>query len=135
VTGSSLTKIILEREPDASVWQAATALSEQIGQSSGSVCAETFEALASARHEDTISAISTCLLEHLLEHDFSIFDALEKGIRDGNDRWLFALSRCAKFGQSKLSSNSKRWDRLLDDHQVQLRAYAASVENNGGPLP
>ena len=57
-------------------------------------------------------AISTCLLEHLLEQHFDNFiGRVEQRVHD--DR-LFAdmVSRCWKFGKSELPERAARFDRL-----------------------
>jgi len=61
---------------------------------------------------DLRAAIATCLLEHLLEHHFElIFPRVER--RVSVDK-LFAdtFTRCAKFGQSDLPENARRFDAL-----------------------
>jgi hypothetical protein len=85
-------------------------------------------ALSEANHPDTFAALSTCLLEHILEHDFSAFDSLEAAIRGGDNKLLYALSLCAKFGASTDHQNSTRWDALASKYRVRLRVYRSTIE-------
>lgn len=62
--------------------------------------------------EDLRMAISTCLLEHLLEQHFDmIFPRVKKiALEDAHFAWAFSMS--SKFGQSEIRANSRRWDKL-----------------------
>jgi hypothetical protein len=116
-------------EPSDEHWRRAIALSENIGSDFQSVLDDTLGALRYAQHPDTISALSTCLIEHLLEYDFSAFDRLEEAIESGDDKMLYALSLCAKFGASQDEMNSRRWDALLDKFSQRKRAYSQMLDD------
>jgi hypothetical protein len=81
----------------------------------------TMQALAKAQVHDTISALSTCLMEHLLEDDFSCFDDIERRIAEGDDKILYALSLCSKFGMSKITENADRWDRVIEQNEARRK--------------
>lgn len=69
--------------------------------------------------EDLRSAISTCVLEHMLEHHFDlIFPRVERLARTNS---LFAVTTlsCWKFGQTTLPKNSVKFDRLLQELREQ----------------
>lgn len=63
--------------------------------------------------EDLRYAISTCLLEHLLEQHFDlIFPRVEQLAM--KDRYFAdTFLRCWKLGQSELTENSRRFDKLI----------------------
>src|SRR5262245_23914570 len=109
--------MLIRAEPSDEIWQEAIRLSESIPVNSEEIFAITMLSLSQATHADTISALSTCLLEHLLEHDFSFFDRIEHRVAEGDDKTLYALSLCAKFGHSSKSENSVRWDALITGNQ------------------
>ena len=58
------------------------------------VARETLAALKETKHQDTISALATCLLEHLLEHEFSLFDLIDSRVAAGDMQLLYV---CSKF--------------------------------------
>jgi len=112
---------LIDQEPSEAIWKEAIDLSEFIDTQYDMVCEATLMALRKARHQDTIAALATCLLEHLFEHDFSFFDTAEQRILAGDSKLLFALSRCSKFGMATKEVNSRRWDALLLSQQGRLR--------------
>ena len=93
-------------------WQAIIAVGEFIETEPESVWAFILR-WGSAHDQDLRMAISTCLLEHLLEQHFDSFiGKVEQHVRD--DR-LFAdmVSSCWKFGKSERPDRSARFDRLI----------------------
>lgn len=62
---------------------------------------------------DLRGAISTCLLDHLLEHHFDAF--IERVELESGRSRLFALTVCGcwKFGETKTRERSARFDRLV----------------------
>jgi len=114
---------LMSREPTDEIWQAAIQLSEFIEPDYEQVLEATLTALARANHDDSIAALSTCLLEHLLEHDFAGFDIIEERISQGDDKLLYALSLCSKFGSAQEEANASRWQALLDKHQNRLKRW------------
>jgi len=63
--------------------------------------------------EDLRAAVSTVLLEHLLEVQFDMFfdRVSEATMKDSN--FADTLAMCSKFGQSKVPANAKRLDELI----------------------
>jgi len=58
------------------------------------------------------TAISTCLLEHLLESHFKlIFPRVEKLVKS-NKNFANTFLMCWKFGQANEEKNSKQFDKL-----------------------
>jgi hypothetical protein len=112
----------IDREPSDEVWQDAIALSEGIATEYEAVSRIAFAALDKTNSEDTITAIATCLIEHLLEHDFSLFSLIETKIEQGDDKCLLALAKSSKFGAASSDANSKRWDALLASNRDKLSA-------------
>lgn len=67
--------------------------------------------------EDLRMAISTCLLEHLLEYHFDqIFPKIEEEIKK-NPLFFDTFSHCSKFGQSELKDNSVKIDSLMEKYR------------------
>ena len=69
------------------------------------------------RHANTDlrMAISTCLLEHLLEYHFDlIFPKVQEAVRKSK-RFAGTFRICWRFGQAADASNAKRLDRLARD--------------------
>ncbi len=130
MTSNALAELIKTQEPSDAIWQEAISLSELISSQHKAVLDLTLDALSCAHHPDTIAAISTCLIEHILEHDFSAFEKLEQKIRSGDDKVLFALSICSRFGASKVPANVARWDSLLLEYKSRLVAYRAPFLEN-----
>ncbi len=95
-------------------WQAAIAL--------GQYCEDNPELIwslvvkwGSSADDDVRSAISTCVLEHILEYHFEeYFHKTSEIVQSGNMYFRDTLGGCYKFGQAKLPHNSKRFDQLLD---------------------
>jgi hypothetical protein len=92
-------------------WQAIIAISEFVETNPDEVW--NFVARwGSHEDEDLRSAVTTCLLEHLLEHHFGlIFPRVERAVKQSS---LFAemFRSGAKFGQSESPDNAKRFDWL-----------------------
>jgi hypothetical protein len=118
---------LIAREPTNEIWAEAICLSDSIQTEGQKVFRLTMEALARARHKDTIAALSTCLLEHLLQHDFSYFDYMDEKIRGGDDKLLYAFTMCSKFGASKLDVNARRWDALIEANKDRLSSARANI--------
>jgi hypothetical protein len=123
MTDARLVERITHGEPSDEIWQQAIALSELIERDYPSVLQATLNALSYARHADTVAALSTCLLEHILERNFAGFDGIEEQVRGGDDKLLYALSLCSKFGVSKHPENASRWDTLLAEFRNRLASY------------
>ena len=101
-------------------WQAIIAVGEFIETEPESVWAFILR-WGSAHDQDLRMAISTCLLEHLLEQHFDSFiGQVEQRVRD--DR-LFAdmVSSCWKFGQSEHPDRAARFDRLITSVRTRTR--------------
>jgi hypothetical protein len=62
--------------------------------------------------EDIRMAIATCLLEHLLEYQFSEFFPKVREACYQSKLFATTFSMCAKFGQAELSENSKAFIEL-----------------------
>jgi hypothetical protein len=68
--------------------------------------------------EEMLTAVGTCLLEHMLEVDFLyIFDKIETSIDAGCLAMASCFSVCSKFGQSNEPQNSINFDRLKEKIQ------------------
>ena len=123
----SLIAEIEAAEPSDTIWQAAIDLSDSIESQFADVFEITLQAISQARHSDTFAALSTCLLEHLLEHDFSAFDTIEAKIRGGDEKVLYALAGCWKFGAAEAPVNAARWNALLTEYETQLLSYGGRL--------
>jgi hypothetical protein len=62
--------------------------------------------------EDLRMAISTCLLEHLLEYHFDMYFPKVKKACYQSKRFASTFSSCSKFGQAKFPENSKLFNEL-----------------------
>jgi len=111
---------LIDKEPSEEIWQEAINLAESIDTDADEVFAIISQALSKTRHGDTIAALATCVIEHILERDFAYFDQIEREINKGNGRMLYALASCRKFGESKRDENSRRWDALLAANKARL---------------
>ncbi len=107
----NLKEAILRRDSDA-IWRIAAESWDDVVRRSSDAWPHLLEALEVADGE-SVQAIATCVLEHVLEHDFSYFDLVEREIEAGNEKMLKAFLMCSKFGQSKLPQNEQRWDALV----------------------
>ena len=93
-------------------WQAAIAL--------GAYCETEPEVIwpltvkwGSANEEDVRAAISTCVLEHILEYHFDeYFPKTEQIIYGGNKNFALTFRTCWRFGQAKSPENAARWDAV-----------------------
>ena len=61
---------------------------------------------------DVRMAVSTCLLEHLLEYHFDLIFPRVVKLARRNKRFAKTFCRCWKHGQSEFPVNSKRFDGL-----------------------
>ena len=64
--------------------------------------------------EDLQSAIATCLLEHLLEHHFSLFFPRVVFLSKQSKVFGKTFMLCQKFGDSEKEDNSKKIDQLKE---------------------
>jgi len=95
-------------------WQAAIALAEH------GHCEHAPEAIwplvvkwGSSEDEDVRAAITTCVLEHILECHFEeYFEKSKETIESGNVLFLDTFRSCSKFGQTRLPENAARFDEL-----------------------
>jgi len=95
------------------MWEAAIGLEELIDSHPLEVWSIAKE-YGSIKTRERQEAVATCILEHLLEKKFElIFPLLTKEVTTGNKTLGLTFLMCWKFGQSKSSSNSKKWDRLV----------------------
>lgn len=70
---------------------------------------------------DVRSAISTCLLEHLLEYHFDvIFPRVQEAVQTSK-RFRATLGDCWRLGQAKTPKNTKRLDRLTRKSRKTIR--------------
>ena len=100
-------------QPDAR-WQAIIEVSEFIDTNPDEVLAFALRWGAHA-DEDLRAAVSSCLLEHLLEHHFStVFPKVEETVRRDA---LFAdtFRLCSQLGQAGLPENAVRFERLRSE--------------------
>lgn len=63
--------------------------------------------------EDLRMAISTCVLEHLLEHHFDVFISQVEEAAKADPLFANMVTNCWKFGQSEEPTRAARFDRLL----------------------
>ena len=106
-----LKEAILKRDERA-VWQIAADSWDDATERPDDAWPHMIEALAVA-DDDSIGAIATCILEHILEHDFSYFDRVEQEIATGNIKMRRAFLLCSRFGHSKLPESEQRWNKLV----------------------
>lgn len=92
----------------------------------------TFKAVSLAKHPDTFAALATCVLEHLLEYDFSLFDSLERGIRSGDRKLLYTFGLCAKFGLSEEPQNAERWNVLKEEYSDDRHQFSKELDRKWG---
>jgi hypothetical protein len=74
--------------------------------------------------EDLRDAIATCLLEHLLEHHFSVFFPQVEQAALADPWFADTFQRCWQFGQTELPENSARFDAL----KQRLRNRSLAIE-------
>jgi hypothetical protein len=113
-SGSQLAEIVrrFETNDAEQIWTAAVEAGELIASRPDEVW-ELILDYGSRENADMRQAISSCMLEHLLEHNFErYFGRLEESINSGNKNLGQTFSLCWKFGQSNAESNALRWDRL-----------------------
>jgi len=98
-------------------WQAAIVVGEFIEEDPEAVW-EVICEFGVSEDEDMRDAISTVLLEHLLEHHFKIyFPRLKAKIEGGATLLADTLRRCWAFGQAK---RQWRWVQALVDRYPRL---------------
>lgn len=69
------------------------------------------------RSVDLRMAVSTCLVEHLLEHHFDlIFPKVKEAVHE-NKCFADTFCGCWKFGQAEKAGNARRFDRLEKEAQ------------------
>lgn len=101
--------------PDENIrWQAAIALGCYC-ENDPSLIWPLVVKWGSSENDDVRAAISTCVLEHILEYHFEeYFYKLSEIVQSGNIYFRDSLKICYKLGQAKLPHNSKSFDRLLN---------------------
>jgi len=93
-------------------WQAAIALGA-FSETDPEDIWPLVEKWGSCRDEDTRTAISTCVLEHVLEAHFEpFFTRAEQLIQQNNVAFADTFSGCWQFGQANLPGNSERFVNL-----------------------
>ena len=94
-------------------WQAIIAVGEYIETEPEAVW-QFVERWGDHAQRDLRAAISTCLLEHLLQSNFDlIFPKVESAVFR-SPRFADTFCSCAKFGQSRIPENEARFDRLAE---------------------
>lgn len=99
-----------EGEIDAR-WQAIIAVSEFI-EAEPEVVWSFASKWGAHPDEDLRMAISTCVLEHLLEHHFDAFISRVEEAANVDQLFAETVSSCWKFGQSDEPTRAARLDRL-----------------------
>ena len=101
--------------PDGEIddrWQAIIAVAEFIETEPEAVWS--FAKKWGAHPDDDLRmAISTCVLEHLLEHHFDVFISQVEEAAKADPLFAKMLTNCSKFGQSEEPTRAARFDRLL----------------------
>ncbi len=93
-------------------WQAAIALGEFSETAPESIW-PLVEKWGSSPDEDTRDAVSSCVLEHILEAHFEpFFSRVEQLIQQGNFNFAETFLGCWQFGEAKLPRNAERFDQL-----------------------
>jgi hypothetical protein len=93
-------------------WQAAIALGEFASSAPEDIWPLVLKH-GSRRHADARTAISTCVLEHILEHHFDAFFPRVREAARSNLQFASAAASCWLIGQSELPRNARRWQSLL----------------------
>jgi hypothetical protein len=101
--------------PDGEIddrWQAVIAVAEFIETEPEAVWS--FARKWGAHPDDDLRmAISTCVLEHLLQHHFDAFISRVEDAARADHLFANMLRNCWKFGQSEEPTRAARFDRLL----------------------
>lgn len=92
-------------------WQAVIAVGEHIETDPEEVWAFV-QRWGVHRDEDLRSAIATCLLEHLLAHDFEAFFPRVRRAARASRLFADTFLRCDKHGQAEEPANARTFDRL-----------------------
>ena len=93
-------------------WQAIISVSEFIKREPALVWAFALK-WGAHEDEDLRAAISSCLLEHLLEHHFdTIFPLVEQEVCR-SPFFAETFRGCWQFGQAKLAANAARFEQLM----------------------
>ena len=101
-------------------WQAIIAVAEFIETEPEGVWA--FARRWGAHPDDDLRmAISTCVLEHLLEYHFDVFFPRVEEAANTDRRFADTVTHCAKFGQSEEPPRAARLDRLIASIHRQTR--------------
>jgi hypothetical protein len=72
-------------------------------------------------NSDLRAAVSTCLLEHILEYHFAEFFPRTNELVQKSSLFADTFLSCSKFGQSKLPENAKLFDQLKKYLSEELR--------------
>ena len=108
------------------VWAIASEMGDDALARPDLIWEDTAGALRHAEDEG-ITAIATCILEHVLENNFDEYiGRVEAEIASGNRSMLEALKRSWKFEQAKIGENSARWDQIIERWDA-LSAIAGEV--------
>jgi len=95
-------------------WQAIIEVAEYLGS-----CPEEVWGFAArwgcSDDADLRSAIATCVLEHLLEHDFATFFPQASTLARSNANFAQTISLCWRFGQAEKPMNVLAFNGLLAD--------------------
>jgi uncharacterized protein DUF6869 len=102
-------------------WQAAIRLGERVEGEPDAVWALVARWGASD-NADTRMAITTCVLEHLLEHHFELLLPRVEQLASTDPRFADTVSSCWRFGQSAEPANAERFEAL----QAMLRSHGAA---------
>jgi uncharacterized protein DUF6869 len=111
-----------EAAPDGKIdqrWQAIIAVGEFIETEPEAVWSFVLR-WGSAPDKDLRMAITTCLLEHLLEHHFDNFIARIEQHARADAVFADTVCYCWRFGDSENRDRAARFDRLLASIQTQL---------------
>ncbi len=92
-------------------WQAASALGAYCETSPEMVWPLTVK-WGSCATEDVRAAISTCVLEHLLEHHFAEYLPKTRSAVHQSNHFADTFSGCWKLGQAAQPENAEKWDEL-----------------------
>lgn len=93
-------------------WQAVTAVAEFIESEPEAVWSFA-KRWGGSSDEDLRMAISTCILEHLLEHHFDAFIGRVEDAALADRLFGDMVTSCWKFGQSEQTSRAARFDQLI----------------------
>ena len=95
-------------------WQAVIAIGEFIESEPEAIWPFVLR-WGSHEDEDLRAAVTTCLLEHLLEHHFDLMIARVEAAARSNAWFAKTTAGCWKFGQAKEPWRAERFDRLCEE--------------------